>query len=215
LHPRVTIRRSKTDQEGAGATVAIVRGSVACPVEALKVWLGGAGITEGAIFRRVNKGGKVLPERLTAQSVALIVKAHARRAGLDPRVFAGHSLRSGAAELTEREREARISDRRRRVAAIARESREYRMIAQIFPMHHAVGTNATGVAEPRNADTLANAQALDFGTDRVDTAYDLVARDNRNVRVGQFAVDDMKVGTANSTGTHLDSYLARPGLPIG
>jgi integrase len=95
LHPRVTIRRSKTDQEGAGATVAIVRGSVACPVEALKVWLGGAGITEGAIFRRVNKGGKVLPERLTAQSVALIVKAHARRAGLDPRVFAGHSLRSG------------------------------------------------------------------------------------------------------------------------
>jgi site-specific recombinase XerD len=92
---RVTIRRSKTDQEGAGATVAIVRGSVACPVEALKAWLGGAGITEGAIFRRVNKGGKVLPERLTAQSVALIVKAHARRAGLDPGVFAGHSLRSG------------------------------------------------------------------------------------------------------------------------
>jgi site-specific recombinase XerD len=92
---RVTIRHSKTDQEGAGATVAIVRGSVACPVEALKAWLGAAGITEGAIFRRVNKADKVLPERLTAQSVALIVKAHARRAGLDPRLFAGHSLRSG------------------------------------------------------------------------------------------------------------------------
>lgn len=92
---RVTIRHSKTDQEGAGATVAIVRGSVACPVEALKAWLGPAGITEGAIFRRVNKAGKVLRERLTAQSVALIVKAHAWRAGLDPRSFAGHSLRSG------------------------------------------------------------------------------------------------------------------------
>jgi hypothetical protein len=89
------------------------------------------------------------------------------------------------------------------------------MIAQIFPTHHAVGTDATGVAEPRNADTLANAQALDSGTDRVDSAYDLVARDNRNVGVGQFAVDDMKVGTANTTGTHLDSYLARSGLPIG
>jgi len=37
----------------------------------------------------------VLPDRLTAQSVALIVKAHAKRAGLDPRSFAGHSLRSG------------------------------------------------------------------------------------------------------------------------
>src|ERR1019366_906882 len=57
-----------------------------------------------------------------------------------------------AADLTERERESRISDRRRRVTAIARESREYRMIAQIFPMHHAIGTDAASVAEPRNAD---------------------------------------------------------------
>jgi hypothetical protein len=71
------------------------------------------------------------------------------------------------------------------------------------------------VAEPRNADTLANAQVLDAGTYRVDTAYDLVAGDNRNARVGQFAVDDMKVGAANSTGIHLNSYLARPGLPLG
>jgi hypothetical protein len=92
---KITIRRGKTDQEGAGATVAIVRGAVACPVEALKAWLDEAGINEGAIFRRVNKGGKVLPDRLTAQSVALIVKAHARCAGLDPQFFAGHSLRSG------------------------------------------------------------------------------------------------------------------------
>jgi hypothetical protein len=62
----VTIRRSKTDQESVGATVAIVRGSVACPVKALKAWLGAAGITEGPIFRRVNRSDKVLPDRLTA-----------------------------------------------------------------------------------------------------------------------------------------------------
>jgi integrase len=92
---RVTIRRGKTDQDGAGATVAIVRGTVACPVEALKAWVTAAGIAEGAIFRRVKKGDKVLPDRLTSQSVALVVKAHARRAGLDARSFAGHSLRSG------------------------------------------------------------------------------------------------------------------------
>jgi integrase len=35
---KVTIRHSKTDQEGAGQTIAIVRGSVACPVVALKAW---------------------------------------------------------------------------------------------------------------------------------------------------------------------------------
>jgi site-specific recombinase XerD len=92
---RVAIRGGKTDQERAGATVAVLRGSICCPVEALKAWLRAAAITEGAIFRRVNKGGKVLPHRLTAQSVALVVKAHAKRAGLDPQSFASHSLRSG------------------------------------------------------------------------------------------------------------------------
>jgi site-specific recombinase XerD len=92
---KVAIRRSKTDQEGTGAVVPIVRGSVACPAEAMQAWLSAAAIIEGPIFRRINKAGRVLPNRLTAQSVALIVKAHARHAGLDPRSYAGHSLRSG------------------------------------------------------------------------------------------------------------------------
>jgi site-specific recombinase XerD len=92
---KINIRRSKSDQEAAGATVAIVRGSVACPVEALRAWLSEADISTGAIFRRVNKADKVLPHRLTAQTVALIVKAYATRAGFDSRLFAGHSLRSG------------------------------------------------------------------------------------------------------------------------
>jgi site-specific recombinase XerD len=91
---RVTIRRSKTDQEGAGQTIAIVRGSVACPVAALRAWLEAAGITTGPIFRSVKKGGAV-GDRLPAQSVADIVKAYAERVGLDPALFAGHSMRSG------------------------------------------------------------------------------------------------------------------------
>jgi site-specific recombinase XerD len=93
---RVTIRRSKTDQEGAGAVIAVVRGSVACPVAAVREWLAAAGITEGPLFRSVPKGGRrVSDKRLPAQSVALIVKKHAERLGLDPAVFSGHSLRSG------------------------------------------------------------------------------------------------------------------------
>jgi site-specific recombinase XerD len=49
----ICIRRSKTDQEGLGRKVAIPRGEIACPVAALKAWLDAAGITEGAVFRRV------------------------------------------------------------------------------------------------------------------------------------------------------------------
>jgi site-specific recombinase XerD len=91
---KVTIRHSKTDQEGAGQTIAIVRGSLACPVAALKAWLETAGITTGPIFRSVRKGG-VVGGRLPAQSVADIVKVYAERVGLDPVLFAGHSVRSG------------------------------------------------------------------------------------------------------------------------
>jgi site-specific recombinase XerD len=91
---KVIIRHSKTDQEGAGQTIAIIRGSVACPVDALKAWLEAAGMTAGPIFRSVKKGGAVAG-RLPAQSVADIVKTYAERVGLDPALFAGHSMRSG------------------------------------------------------------------------------------------------------------------------
>jgi site-specific recombinase XerD len=92
---RVTIRRSKTDQEGCGNVIAILRGTVACPVAALKTWLAVASITDGPVFRPIGKGNRVLATRLTDRSVANIVKAHAARVGLDPANFAGHSLRSG------------------------------------------------------------------------------------------------------------------------
>jgi site-specific recombinase XerD len=91
---RIVIRSSKTDQEKQGQTIAIVRGAVTCPVAAVQAWRDAAGITNGPLFRSIGKGGK-LGDRLSDQSVADIVKAHAERAGLDPALFAGHSLRAG------------------------------------------------------------------------------------------------------------------------
>jgi site-specific recombinase XerD len=91
---KITIRHSKTDQEGAGQTIAIPFGKIACPVAALKEWIAAAGIGSGALFRSVNRYGKV-GERLTDQSVSDVVKEHAERLRLDPKQFAGHSLRAG------------------------------------------------------------------------------------------------------------------------
>jgi integrase len=91
---RITIRRGKTDQEGQGATVGIVRGSIACPVATVRAWRDAADFTTGPLFRSIRKGGKVVGW-LTDQSVADIAKAHAERVGLDPSLFAGHSLRAG------------------------------------------------------------------------------------------------------------------------
>jgi site-specific recombinase XerD len=92
---RITIRGSKTDQDRAGQVVAVPHGSIACPVMALRAWLDAAGIADGPLFRSINKSDKAGSGRLTAQSVALIIKAAARRAGLDPGQFSGHSLRAG------------------------------------------------------------------------------------------------------------------------
>jgi site-specific recombinase XerD len=91
----VSIRRSKTDQDGEGVTVAIARGDVACPARALREWLDAAGIETGPIFRAINMAGMVAAGRLTDRSVANIVKAYAELAGFDATTFSGHSLRSG------------------------------------------------------------------------------------------------------------------------
>lgn len=92
----VTIRRSKTDQAGAGRVVALPYGRHAtCPVKALRAWLDVAGITSGPVFRGVNRHGQVSPSRLTDKAVALVVKSVATRAGLDSTRLAGHSLRAG------------------------------------------------------------------------------------------------------------------------
>jgi site-specific recombinase XerD len=91
----VRIRRSKTDQDGAGDFVSIPHGSRLRPIRALKDWLAASNITEGPLFRPIRKGGKVEANRLTARSVANILKTHIEAIGLDPVIFSSHSLRSG------------------------------------------------------------------------------------------------------------------------
>ena len=93
----VTITRSKTDQEGQGQKIGIpfARGSH-CPVKSFKAWIEAGGISEGAVFRSVSRHGKV-GDRLHHHSAARIVKNSAKRIGLDPKDFSGHSLRSGLA----------------------------------------------------------------------------------------------------------------------
>lgn len=95
---KITIRRSKTDQEGAGRVLGIPYGTGdTCPVVALRAWLKSAGISEGALFRGVNRHGEVAAARLSGKGVARAVKRAAAAAGLDESVFAGHSLRAGLA----------------------------------------------------------------------------------------------------------------------
>jgi len=93
------LRRSKTDQEGAGRTVFIphARGN-RCPVKALTNWLELASISAGPVFRPVNRHDQIVGSKaLTPQSVALVVKSSVRMMAGDEaaKMVAGHSLRAG------------------------------------------------------------------------------------------------------------------------
>jgi integrase len=94
----VTIRRSKTDQEGAGRKLGIPHGRTRhCPVAALERWLEISGIKTGAIFRPVDKHGHVAPGRLSGDALSVVLKERVAAAGYDPTDYSGHSLRAGFA----------------------------------------------------------------------------------------------------------------------
>ena len=101
----VSLRHSKTDQEGEGSKVGVPYGQHdrTCPVLALQRWLVESGITDehglngsGKVFRSVTRHSSI-GESLSTKAVSLIVKRAAEGAGLDPSKYAGHSLRSGFA----------------------------------------------------------------------------------------------------------------------
>ena len=91
---RVLIERSKTDQAGEGIEIVAKRGYNLNVSEKVQEWLEAAGITEGPIFRQVNKSDRVMPGALSPQTVRLIVKRYADQIGA-PGDFAAHSLRAG------------------------------------------------------------------------------------------------------------------------
>ena len=96
---KINIRRSKTDQFGEGFIKALpyFDNSQYCPVISMKNWLKLSKIISGPLFRRFNKGSKLSENRLTDQTVALLIKEYLQLAGIDSKNYSGHSLRSGFA----------------------------------------------------------------------------------------------------------------------
>lgn len=95
----ITLPRSKTDQEGSGREVGIPRGRTrdTCPVRAVQSWLSEAEITNGPVFRGVDRHGNVSETRLHPDSIGKLLKRAAARAGLAVEGISGHSLRAGHA----------------------------------------------------------------------------------------------------------------------
>ncbi|MBT4415805.1 MAG: tyrosine-type recombinase/integrase [Flavobacteriaceae bacterium] len=96
---KLTLKRSKTDQFGEGTLKGLpyFDSSQYCPVLSLKKWIETSNINSGPLFRRFSKGSKLTDNRLTDQTVALLIKKYLNLAGIDSKNYSGHSLRSGFA----------------------------------------------------------------------------------------------------------------------
>jgi len=96
---KISLKKSKTDQFGEGFVKGLpyFENSQYCPVVSLRKWIEISKINSGALFRRFIKGSKLSENRLSDQTVALLIKDYLEIAGINSRNYSGHSLRSGFA----------------------------------------------------------------------------------------------------------------------
>ncbi len=94
----VTIRKSKTDEQGHGQIVAVARGKhpTTDPVAALAAWRKLRGHQPGPLFTRFYRS-QISLQALAGESVSRILRRRAKEAGLDAERITAHSLRAGHA----------------------------------------------------------------------------------------------------------------------
>ena len=140
---RLLIPKSKSDQEGAGQVVGVAYGErpETCPVRAVRSYLSAASSAladqgrpfplSGPVFRSVDRWGRLGRRAVTGRTVANVVKQHAEAAGLDPALYAGHSLRAGFATTAARagkpDRAIQKQTRHKSAAMLAEYVREGRL----------------------------------------------------------------------------------------
>jgi integrase len=140
---RLLIPRSKSDQEGAGQVVGVAYGARpgTCPVRAVRSYVAAASRVlaaqgrpsplSGPVFRGINRWGHLGQPAITGRTVANVVKQHAEAAGLDPSLYAGHSLRAGFATTAARagkpDRAIQKQTRHKSAAMLAEYVREGRL----------------------------------------------------------------------------------------
>lgn len=138
---RVLIRRSKTDQAGAGQYVALFYAArtALCPVRAIQEWMRAAHIERGPVFLRLTahrREPRIIADPLGGAEVNYIVKYWTKKAHVQPEqlgaFFSAHSLRAGFITEAARARKAEWMIRKQSRHKSANVLHDYIRIADTF-----------------------------------------------------------------------------------
>ena len=93
--------RTKGDRQLQGRVFKCPALSRLCPVTAFNAWIDLAGLTEGPVFRKIDRWGNVADESLHADSLIPLLRSLFAEAGVEsPEEYSSHSLRRGFAGWT-------------------------------------------------------------------------------------------------------------------
>ncbi|MBS3997162.1 MAG: tyrosine-type recombinase/integrase [Hydrogenophaga sp.] len=90
--------RSKGDRQHQGRVFRCPALSRLCPVAAFNAWIDLAGLTEGPVFRKIDRWGHVADESLHANSLIPLLRSLFAESGVEsPEEYSSHSMRRGFA----------------------------------------------------------------------------------------------------------------------
>ena len=90
--------RSKGDRQLQGRVFKCPALSRLCPVTAFNAWVDLAGLSEGPVFRKIDRWGHISEESLQTNSLIPLLRSLLAQAGVDsPAEYSSHSMRRGFA----------------------------------------------------------------------------------------------------------------------
>jgi hypothetical protein len=103
---------------------------------------------------------------------------------------------------------SRIRDCELGVTAIDGVTGKAGVIAKILSAGSAIRAIPVGPAKPRDSHTISDCEVRIFFADFFDSSDNLVTENQRQFRIGQFAIDDVKVSAANRAGADAHEQLS-------
>src|SRR5262249_22924806 len=104
-----------------------------------------------------------------------------------------------------------VCDRILGVAAVDLVAGESSIRTQILTSAAAVPTDAVRVAKPRDPDSIADGMITHLGANALHAADNLMPGHDRNLWIGQLAIDNVEIGATDAARLYLHENLGRAG----